>query len=92
MALRLAGPGVKARAKFLCLDCGIDTGKALEHYFLHDEVWLKIHNSQKGMLCIMCAEARLGRKLCPADFPAVTINNPKIAAMSDRLRKRITGE
>lgn len=78
-----------SRRKFLCLDCGIDTGKALEHYFLHDEVWAKIHNSQKGMLCVLCAESRLGRELCADDFPPVTINDPKIAAMSDRLRERI---
>ena len=80
-----------SRKKFKCLDCGVDTGKILEHYFIHLSVWLQVHNSKTGMLCIGCLENRLGRKLTSEDFPPVSINDPKICAMSDRLRSRIIG-
>lgn len=78
-----------SRRKFLCLDCKMDTGKALEHYYLRLDVWLQAHNSKTGMLCIGCVENRLGRRLQSDDFTDASINNPKVVAMSDRLRSRI---
>lgn len=78
-----------SRRKFLCLDCKIDTGKAREHYYLRLDVWLQAHNNKTGMLCIECVEKRLGRRLQPEDFTDASINNPKVVAMSDRLRSRI---
>jgi len=79
----------KSRHKFLCLDCKIDTGKAYEHYMLIDKIWSKIHNSNKGMLCIGCAETRLGRRLNSGDFKDCHVNNPKLYNMSARLLQRI---
>lgn len=79
----------KSKRKWLCLDCGTHTGQAKEHYFLKPIVWLAIHASEKGMLCIGCAEARLGRQFNANDFTDAHINNPKKNAMSDRLRDRI---
>ena len=80
----------KSRAKFLCLDCKVDTGKAFEHYMLVDSVWTKIHNSKFGMMCIGCVEVRLGRKLTRLDFNSSYVNNPKLHRMSARLLDRLT--
>lgn len=80
---------MKSRKKYLCHSCDIDTGKIYEHYFIHTLLWLSVMPSIKGMLCIACLESKLKRKLNKTDFPAVSINNPKICKMSDRLRTRI---
>jgi hypothetical protein len=77
------------RKKFLCLDCGIDTGKAYEHYFVHNEVWDAAHSSREGMLCIGCLEARLGRTLTRQDFPYVSINSPFLGLKSQRFIQRL---
>ena len=57
------------RHRHHCLDCGIDT-VAIHHYpyYLHNELWLAIVPSGNGMLCIDCAEVRLGRALTRQDF------------------------
>lgn len=81
--------GQKSRRKFLCLDCGVDTGKIHEHYMLKDSVWRKAVNSNRGMLCIACIEARLGRLLRPNDFNDSYVNDPKFASMSMRLLSRL---
>lgn len=78
-----------SRRKWLCLDCGRDTGRLREHYFIVTPLWLKAVGSIKGMLCVGCLEARLGRTLTATDFPPVHINNPHLYPMSDRLRNRI---
>lgn len=79
-----------ARTKFLCMDCGVDTGKIGEHYMLKDEVWNLIHDSNKGMLCIEHAEKRLGRKLIPTDFNASHVNRPAPGKnFSQRLTERL---
>lgn len=44
---------------------------------LRDEVWNKIHASPVGMLCIGCAEKRLGRALVAADFNDSHVNRIK---------------
>ena len=78
-----------SRKKWLCLDCGIDTGRLNEHYFINTELWLSLVTSKLGMLCVGCLEKRLGRQLNKADFPDVTINNPRYSRMSTRLLNRI---
>lgn len=80
-----------SRAKWLCLDCKVDTGKIYEHYFINTDTWLSVVGSKKGMVCVGCLEKRLGRKLVSSDFPKVTINDPKYAKnMSLRLLSRIS--
>ncbi len=79
------------RRKWLCLDCQVDTGKLHEHYFVKNEVWFLVVDSNKGMLCVGCLEARLGRPLLSSDFTDAYINNPKFAPMSARLLARING-
>lgn len=79
----------KQRKKFLCLDCGVDTGLIGEHYFINTSLWLSIHSSKKGMLCIGCLEKRLGRQLTSRDFPKVYINELKFGIKSARLLARL---
>ena len=80
----------KSRSKWICLDCKVDTGKIYEHYFLKQSVWDTIHTSIKGMLCIGCAEQRLGRKLTKDDFTDCYINSLK-GKHSLRLLSRLRG-
>jgi hypothetical protein len=74
------------------MDCGVDTGKIHEHYFIHTDLWLKATQSIKGMLCIEHLEKRLGRKLLKSDFAAVTINDPRYESKSARLMERLNAE
>lgn len=78
-----------SRRKWNCLDCRQDTGKMREHYFVKTEIWMKVHHSVYGMLCVGCLENRLGRQLRADDFTDAHINNPRLYDMSDRLRSRI---
>jgi hypothetical protein len=55
-----------------CLDCGVDTIKAGEHYMVRDEAWPI--GGLEGMLCIGCLERRIGRRLVPADFTYCVLN------------------
>ena len=74
-----------------CLDCGQDTRKMGEYYSLKDRVWACIHPTLNGMLCIGCAEKRLGRNLTPADFKLCPLNDPSTGNKSERLISRIRG-
>jgi len=82
---------MSGRRRFKCLDCGVDTGKIHEHYFVHAAIWLAAVGSIHGMLCIAHLELRLGRQLTPLDFPAVTINDVKYSPKSQRLMERMRG-
>lgn len=79
-----------SRRRFLCVDCGVDTGKIHEHYFVHTELWLRVMPSTTGMLCIGDFEKRLGRQLMSSDFTNATVNSPKFEAKSQRLMSRLT--
>ncbi len=63
------------RGKFLCLDCGWDVRKTGEYYMLRDALWKRINPADDGMLCIACAEKRLGRQLKPSDFTDAPCND-----------------
>jgi hypothetical protein len=73
-----------------CMDCGKNTHASKEYYALKDSVWRRINPIILGMLCLKCAEDRLGRPLCRSDFSAAPINArgaltcPELA---DRLRR-----
>lgn len=77
------------RKKFLCLDCGVDTGKISEHYFVNLDLWLSAVGSKNGMLCIRCLEKRIGRELTPDDFTNASINSPKHESKSALLMQRM---
>lgn len=81
--------GKKSRTKWLCLDCGIDVGRAGEHYMLVDETWHLTGLRSIGMLCVLDVERRIGRKLIPADFNNSYLNNPRTGIISQRLMDRM---
>lgn len=78
-----------SRKKFLCLDCGVDTGRIGEHYMLIDETWSLTGLGKIGMLCIEHVESRIGRKLKPEDFNNSYLNRPRTGIMSFRLMTRM---
>ena len=83
----------RRRNNFFCRDCRYDT-YIDEYFMLQDEVWRAAHPKRRGMLCIGCVEARLGRRLCPEDFKVLPINDladPLLGAKSARLLSRMTG-
>lgn len=80
---------MKSRKKFLCLDCGVDTGKAGEHYMLIDSTWVLTGLGKVGMLCILDVEKRIGRKLNANDFNDSYLNRPRTGIISARLLERM---
>lgn len=79
----------KSRKKFLCLDCGIDTGRIGEHYMLVDDVWSLTGLGKYGMLCIEHVEQRIGRELIHSDFNDSYLNNARTGIVSQRLADRM---
>jgi hypothetical protein len=74
-----------------CMDCGKNTHASKEYYALKDTVWRRINPIILGMLCLKCAEDRLGRPLCRSDFSAAPINARgalRCPELADRLRRR----
>lgn len=81
-------------ARFICLDCKVDTSAINEYYMVHDHVWLAVVNSKTtGMLCIGCLEKRLGRTLKFADFSPCLLNasnfHAGLSCASQRLLDRM---
>jgi hypothetical protein len=81
---------MKSRKKFLCLDCGIDTGKTGEHYMLIDATWSLTGLGKFGMLCIEDVEMRIDRQLTAADFNDSYLNRPRTGIMSAKLLDRMS--
>lgn len=77
----------RKKSKWNCLYCTQNT--QYEHFFLKDEVWKKIHNSSKGMVCISCCEKKLKRKLNTTDFTSAFINSPKYGKKSLLVLERL---
>lgn len=80
---------MKSRKRFLCLDCGVDTGKIGEHYMLIDETWALTGLGSIGMLCVLDVEKRIGRNLVPADFNSSYLNRARTGIISMRLKERM---
>lgn len=78
-----------SRKKFLCLDCGVDTGRIGEHYMLKDSVWALTNLGKIGMLCIQHVESRIKRELKPEDFNDSYLNNPRTGIISMKLKDRM---
>jgi hypothetical protein len=77
-----------------CHDCGRQTipEDGHEHelgghewYMVNDDAWPIGHG--EGFLCVECLETRLERRLTPADFPPLPVNEAKWID-SPRLRDR----
>lgn len=71
---------------FMCRDCGLDTHRNWpeQYYMLTNKLWESIFPEEWGMLCLECAEKRLGRPLVASDFTDTPINQ-----MSSGASKRI---
>jgi len=72
-----------------CLDCLNNTFKTREYYMLRNEIWALTNVGRKGMLCIECCEARIGRQLIPSDFSDCYLNTSKSFERSMRLNNRM---
>lgn len=86
----MASRGTRNRRRFLCMDCGNDTGQMKEFYFVATELWLAATKLIKGMLCIGCLEFRIRRRLVASDFTDASINSPYHGEKSARLLDRLT--
>ena len=78
-----------------CMDCGKNTRASKEYYALKDTVWRRINPIILGMLCLKCAEDRLGRPLCRSDFSAAPINARGARTcreLADRLQRTLSRE
>lgn len=84
----MSSKSTRKRQRFACLDCGRDTGKLKEFYYINLDLWLSVVDSKNGMLCIKDLERRLGRELKACDFSNASINYT--GDKSDLLRKRLT--
>jgi hypothetical protein len=71
------------------MDCGVNTSEANEYYMLHNHIWNAISKTKGGMLCIGCAEKRLGRRLTAADFSVCELNRSPSTQRSARLLNRM---
>jgi hypothetical protein len=72
------------------MDCAVDTMGRDEYYMLTDPIWRSVNPLSIGMLCLKCAEDRLGRKLHRGDFSSAPINRMfarSCAALAERLRR-----
>ena len=52
------------------------------HYMLKTSLWFEINNGFRGLLCLICAQIRLGRKFIPTDFKAVPLNFRRNGALA----------
>lgn len=74
-------PGHKWRGEvidYTCKDCHTCTRCLGEYYMVRDRIWSLAHfgpTYERGMLCIGCLEARLGRRLYLPDFSQAPINH-----------------
>ncbi len=75
---------VDADLQAICGDCGDET-RPHEIYVVRDDAWPVVE--PVGLLCIGCLEIRLSRRLTPADFPDMPVNDSR-PWDSERLRSR----
>lgn len=61
---------------------GLKTNGVNMHYMLKTSLWFEINQGYKGLLCLTCAQIRLGRKFVPTDFKPVPINFAKGGALA----------
>lgn len=73
---------------FDCAACKVNTLHIEEYYMVTDEVWSAAWPEHRGMLCIGCLEARLGRTLTASDFTDAPINRGYFG-YSERLAARL---
>jgi hypothetical protein len=77
-------------SRFFCMDCDVDTYVNQQYYILKDGLWKSINRAIDGMLCLGCAEKRLGRPLSRKDFKKAPLNQGQArvcAELAARLRR-----
>jgi hypothetical protein len=79
-------------SRFFCADCDVDTYANQHYYMLKNRVWKLIAPKDAGvMLCLPCAEKRLGRSLHQDDFRRVAVNRGQARVcpeLAERLRRK----
>lgn len=56
------------------MDCGVDVWG--EYFVIRHELWAEVvGDSHAGLICVMCLEDRMGRRLQPSDFLDVPAND-----------------
>lgn len=68
---------IAARNAFACEDCLRLCSEWRDHEYvmLHDALWEEVSSDTAALLCLLCIEARLGRRLVMGDLmPDVTAN------------------
>jgi hypothetical protein len=79
---------MKVNAKFgNCLHCRRVVPTS-EYFMLHDYVWRRVHDTDRGMMHLKCVEARLGRALRRPDFAARARINRMMSHLNPLLRRR----
>ena len=79
---------MKINAKFGdCLHCGRVVPTS-EYFMLHDDVWRRVHDTNRGMMHLKCVEARLGRALRRPDFAVRARINRMMSHLNPPLRRR----
>jgi hypothetical protein len=78
--------------KFFCVDCDVDTYSNEHYYMLKNRVWKLIAPKDPAvMLCLTCAEKRLGRGLHRDDFRRAPVNRAQARlcpALAERLHRK----
>jgi hypothetical protein len=72
-ATGIADPKITQLESF-CMDCDVDTLANKQYYMLKERLWKRINPQLTGMLCLKCAEQRLGRALTRRDFKRIPLN------------------
>ena len=75
----------------LCAQCGADETAIGQYHMLTDDVWAAVARDGERRLCIGCAEARIGRRLTPADFADAPVNRWPSMSRGERQRSHLLG-
>lgn len=78
----------EGRARWLCMDCDVDTYANEQYYMLRPGLWRSINHKVDGMLCLACVERRLRRGLTSRDFTDARVNEGQ-ARVCPGLAKRL---
>jgi hypothetical protein len=63
-----------------CDDCGKDQAGIM--FYLHDDLWEQVSRGEDPLiLCVLCAEKRLGRRLALTDLQDIPVNAPWVYAI-----------
>lgn len=63
------------RARWLCLDCALDTLESGDYYMVTEGLWQQAQQNLEGMLCLDCLQERIRRPLEGNDFIDCYVND-----------------